>query len=109
MSRVKMTLLAVITVVALSMGAGLALGGSAAEAYNGGKTKICHVTGSDTNSIVVITVSNRAVAKHIEHGDSLFKDDQQKHGELGCKILEEDPPKDDPPKDPPPGDDPPIE
>jgi hypothetical protein len=42
----------------------------AADQY-GGKTTICHRTGSKKNPFVVITVSNNALPAHKSHGDTL--------------------------------------
>lgn len=61
-------------VIAVLLACLLALSiGGAAFAGHGGKTTICHNTGSATNPVVVITVSDHAVAMHVtNHGDALF-------------------------------------
>jgi hypothetical protein len=37
-----------------------------------GKVTICHRTGSETNPIVVITISKNALPAHLRHGDGFF-------------------------------------
>ncbi len=52
-------------------------GVSVTQADNDGKTTICHSTGSATNPFVVITISNNAVAQHLENhpGDFIINND----------------------------------
>jgi hypothetical protein len=51
-------------------------GGSSRPRRNGngpdGKVTICHRTGSETNPIVVITISKNALPAHLRHGDGFF-------------------------------------
>ena len=46
-------------------------GNSPAANQYGGKTTICHRTGSETNPWVLITVSDNALKAHKDHGDTL--------------------------------------
>ena len=50
------------------------LAGTAAAGGGDGKTTICHYTGSESNPVVIITVSDNAVPQHLAHGDDLYVD-----------------------------------
>ena len=61
-------------------GVGLALSftlylGLAGNALAVDKVTVCHVTDSATNPYLQISVSNKAVVDHIDHGDGLLGDD----------------------------------
>ncbi len=51
---------------------GGALMAFAFSASAGTKVIVCHATASDTNSIVVLDISEQAVQAHLEHGDALY-------------------------------------
>lgn len=51
---------------------GGALMAFAFSASAGTKVIVCHATSSDTNSIVVLDISEQAVQAHLEHGDALY-------------------------------------
>ncbi len=62
----KLTTLAAITLVAAVIGMGLT---GPAMAAQQDKVELCHVTGSQTNPIVLIEVSGNSLDAHLAHGD----------------------------------------
>lgn len=70
--RIRLIFAAVLAVFAIS--APLASAGSTGGNGGGpaGKVTICHLTGSQTNPVVIITVSRNALPAHLRHGDLIF-------------------------------------
>ncbi|MDO8624152.1 MAG: hypothetical protein Q7R54_02240 [bacterium] len=56
--------------ILVSAGMFFALSGVAFAAGN--KVSVCHVTGSVTNPMILVSVSSNAVAAHLGHGDFLL-------------------------------------
>lgn len=51
-------------------GAFAAKGGNG-KGGNSNSVSVCHITGSDNNSVVILSVSESAQSAHLAHGDSL--------------------------------------
>ena len=65
----KLRIACVAAIAALAAAPAALAGGGGPD----GKVTICHRTGSETNPIVVITISKNALPAHLEnHGDGFF-------------------------------------
>ena len=70
--RLRLICASVLAVFAIS--APLALAGSSSGGNGPApKVTICHMTGSETNPVVIITISRNALPAHLKnHGDLIF-------------------------------------
>jgi len=77
----KLTTLSAIALAAVVIGMSLTAPALAAQQ---GKVEICHVTGSQTNPIVLIEVSANSLDAHLAHGDFLATNNGTDDASIGC-------------------------
>ena len=70
--RLRLICAAVLAVLAISAPLASAGGKGGGGGGPAGKVTICHLTGSATNPVVIITVSRNALPAHLRHGDLIF-------------------------------------
>jgi hypothetical protein len=76
------------TIAALGLTAAMALGAvGAASAAPAGKVTICHHTASETNPVVIITISENAVGKHYQNHGHTGPDEEFIDGQCGGEVL----------------------